>query len=53
MALVRVSGQNLEVAPEKTGPGWSHQYVRAEGTVATWRHSGVIPGDCVVTSVWP
>lgn len=50
-ALEKGSGQSSEAGPEKTSPGLSHQKVRAKERVATWRHPGVIPGDCVVTSV--
>lgn len=50
-ALERGGGHNLEAGPEKTNPGLSHRKVRAKERVATWRHPGVIPGDCVVTSV--
>lgn len=50
-ALERGSGHNLEAGPEETNPGLNHWKVREKEKVATWRHAGVIPGDCVVTSV--
>lgn len=50
-ALEKGSGHSLEAGREKTSPGLSHWKVGVKQRVATWRHPGVIPGDCVVTSV--
>lgn len=50
-ALEGGSEQNPEVGPEKTGPGLRQRKLRVKETTAVWGHPGVIPGDCVVTSV--